>query len=157
MSLEITFQEDAFQKVEESTASFDKPEFKKFNMRFNNLDLAIIDAIAKRDGISRSQIINGFIREILEDFILNCPRHEALVMTRYAESLSDNHTKSDKNFKWDLWYTSLEFGTHPENYLDYARMELKNDIKEGNASKELLSLIAMLKKSRLVSTDIEEE
>lgn len=155
MSLEITFQEDAFKNVEELTTSFDKPEFKKFNMRFNNLDLVIIDAIAKRDGISRSQIINGFIREILEDFIWSCPKHEALVITRYAESLSDNHTKYDKNFSWDLWYTNMRLGEPPESYLEYARHELKSDIKDGSASKELLSLIATLKSSRLESIKVE--
>ena len=64
MSLEITFQEDRFKKVDASNTVFDKPEFKKFNMRFNNLDLAIIDAIAKRDGVSRSQIIKRIRLEL---------------------------------------------------------------------------------------------
>ena len=63
MSLKIEFDEAAFDKLEESSTAFDKPEFKKFNMRFNNLDLLIVDAIAKRDGVSRSQIINDFIEE----------------------------------------------------------------------------------------------
>ena len=147
MSLEITFQEDRFKKVDASNTVFDKPEFKKFNMRFNNLDLAIIDAIAKRDGISRSQIINGFIRETLKEFVWNCPKYEAFVLTQHAESLSKGHTKSDKGFAWDLWYTALKYGPHPDDHFNYAKIMLKSEIEKGDASKELLSLIAMLKKA----------
>src|SRR5690606_10219780 len=101
MHLEITFDEKAFAHSEEqSTTTFDKPDFKKFNMRFNNLDLIIIDAIAKRNGTSRSQIINSFIERMLKDFVLRCPKYEALFITGHAEAINVDSTKSDKNFAW---------------------------------------------------------
>ena len=149
MTLKITFNEDAFQKNEEPSTSFEKPEFKKFNMRFNNLDLEIIDAIAKRNGTSRSQIINDFIEAILKDFLSNCPEDEALLMCKYAESLSNNSVKSNKDFSWDVWYGNWKYGWATEGHLYQAVWSLNDDIEKNSASTELLRLMKLLKISEI--------
>ena len=147
MSLKIEFDEAAFDKLEESSTAFDKPEFKKFNMRFNNLDLLIVDAIAKRDGVSRSQIINGFIEETLKDFVRQCSSEEALLITEYAEFLSKNSTKSNKSFAWDLWNISRSI-VDPEGLLDNQMHVLNEHFKSGQAAQSLKNLKELLDKSK---------
>ena len=147
MHLEITFDEKAFAHSEEqSTTTFDKPDFKKFNMRFNNLDLIIIDAIAKRDGTSRSQIINSFIERMLKDFVLSCPKHEALVISDHAEKLSKDSTKSNKDFAWNEWYAHTTL-RQDHDYLWMAQDNLQYDIDHKNISKEFVTLVRKLRKS----------
>jgi len=147
MSLKIEFDEAAFDKLEESSTAFDKPEFRKFNMRFNNLDLLIIDAIAKRDGVSRSQIVNGFIEETLKDFVRQCSSEEALLITEYAEFLSKNSTKSNKSFAWDLWNISRSI-VDPEGLLDNQMHVLNEHFKSGQAAQSLKNLKELLDKSK---------
>lgn len=146
MSLEITFKEDAFKQVEEAATTFDKPEFRKFNMRFNNLDLAIIDAIAKRDGVSRSQIINGFIERTLKDFVMSCKHDEALLITRHAEFLSKNSTKLNKNFAWHLWFVNLY--NHPESEFQNTMQNLKRDFESGQVEETVKNLKSLLDKNK---------
>lgn len=153
MHLEITFDEKAFAHSEDqSTTTFDKPDFKKFNMRFNNLDLIIIDAVAKRNGTSRSQIINSFIEHMLKDFVLRCPKYEALFITQHAEAISRENTKSDKSFAWDGWYADTALTVH-HDYLEIAKNDLQHDIDNKNISKELVTLVGRLKKARASSSE----
>jgi len=153
MQLEITFDEKACAHSEApSTTTFDKPDFKKFNMRFNNLDLIIIDAIAKRNGTSRSQIINSFIERMLKDFVLRCPKYEALFITEHAEAINVDSTKSDKNFAWDEWYADTALAENID-YLWLAKDRLQNDIENKNISKELVTLVSKLKKARANSSE----
>ncbi|WP_435980745.1 hypothetical protein [Psychrobacter sp. DM4] len=147
MSLKIEFHEEAFDKLEESTTAFDKPEFRKFNMRFNNLDLLIIDAIAKRNGVSRSQIINDFIEETLKDFLRQCSSEEALLITEYAEFLSKNSTKSNRNFSWELWNISRSI-VHPESLLENQMHVLNEGLKSGQAEQSLKNLKELLDRSK---------
>lgn len=100
--LEITFNEDSFNTPEEPQV-VDKPEFKKFNMKFHNLDLLMIDAIAKRDGTSRSQIINMFIDNILRESLLALPGYIGLTIGKVADRLCDEKGRSNKNFLWQHW------------------------------------------------------
>ncbi len=147
MHLEITFDEKAFAHSEEqSTTTFDKPDFKKFNMRFNSLDLIIIDAIAKRNGTSRSQIINSFIERMLKDFVLRCPKHEALVISDHAEKLSKDSSKSNKDFAWNEWYAHTTLRQN-HDYLWMAQDNLQYDIDNKNISKEFVTLVRKLIKS----------
>jgi hypothetical protein len=153
MHLEITFHEKAFAHSEEqSTTTFDKPDFKKFNMRFNNLDLIIIDAIAKRNDTSRSQIINSFIESMLKDFVLSCPSHEALVISEHAEKLSKDSTKSNQDFAWDEWYAHTTL-RQDHDYLWIAKNDLQHDIDHKNISKEFVTLVRKLRKSRDTSDE----
>jgi len=100
--LEITFNEEGF-KTPEEPQIVNKPEFKKFNMKFHNLDLLMIDAIAKRDGTSRSQIINMFIDRILKDSLLDLPGYIGLTIGEAADHLCDEKGKSNKDFLWQHW------------------------------------------------------
>ena len=153
MHLKITFDEKAFAHSEEqSTTTFDKPDFKKFNMRFHNLDLIIIDAIAKRNGTSRSQIINSFIERMLKDFVLRCPKYEALYISQHAEMLSENSTKSNKDFAWDEWYAHTTLQQN-HDYLWIAQNDLQYDIDNKNISKEFVTLVRKLNKSRENSSE----
>lgn len=146
MSLEITFKEDAFKQVEDAATAFDKPEFRKFNMRFNNLDLAIIDAIAKRDGVSRSQIINSFIEDTLKSFVAECSHEEALLITEHAEVLSKNSNKSNKDFAWDLWY--VNYSNDPSGHLYNAMYNLNSDLESGDVKESVKTLKNLLDKNK---------
>lgn len=146
MSLEITFKEDAFKQVEDAATAFDKPEFRKFNMRFNNLDLAIIDAIAKRDGVSRSQIINNFIERTLKDFLKSCEDDEAFLLTEYAEFLSRDSVKSNKDFAWHLWLAS--YYDHPENNFQNRRQSLYHALESGDVDESVKNLKLLLDKNK---------
>lgn len=149
MSLKITFNDDAFQDVSEQSSVFEKPDYKKFNMRFNNIDLLIIDAIAKRDGVSRSQILNNFIEENLKEFVWSVAaneRDEALLITEHAEYLSANHTKSNKDFAWDLWYES---STHDSaGYLWNSMHVLYEQINSGHAEQSVKNLKELFDKEK---------
>lgn len=100
--LSITFNEEGFKTPEEPQV-VNKPEFKKFNMKFHNLDLLMIDAIAKRDGTSRSQIINMFIDKILRDSLISLPGYIGLTISQIADGLCDEKGKSNKDFLWRHW------------------------------------------------------
>lgn len=149
MSLKITFNDDAFHNVSEQASTFEKPDYKKFNMRFNNIDLLIIDAIAKRDGVSRSQILNNFIEENLKEFVWSVAsneRDEARLITEYAEYLSANHTKSNKDFAWDLWYES---STHdPAGHLWNNMHVLYDQISSGHAEQSVKNLKELFDKEK---------
>lgn len=146
MSLKITLKEDAFKQVEEADTTFDKPEFRKFNMRFNNLDLAIIDAIAKRDGVSRSQIINSFIENTLKSFVTACSHEEALLITEHAEVLSKNSTKSNKDFAWGVWYVS--WSNDPAGHLWNAMHNLNEGFESGQIKESVKNLKYLLDKNK---------
>ena len=156
MSLKIKFNDSSFKQEEELSTNFEKPEFKKFNMKFNNLDLIIIDAVAKKAGVSRSQIINEFIEDIMKSFILNCPEHEAFLMCKYAEGLNKGSVRSDQNFSWEQWFADLRYGTHPKESLYHANFNLKEEIKNNNASKELVHLLKVLKMSKVALAETYE-
>jgi hypothetical protein len=146
MSLEITFKQEGFKQVEESTATFDKPEFRKFNMRFNNLDLAIIDTIAKRDGVSRSQIINSFIEDTLKNFVAACSHEEALLITEHAEVLSKNSNKSNKDFAWNVWY--VNYSNDPVGHLWNAMHCLNEEFESGQVKESVKNLKDLLDKNK---------
>lgn len=148
MSLKIKFNDNAFKQEEELSTNFEKPEFKKFNMKFNNMDLIIIDAVAKRAGVSRSQIVNEFIEDILKSFILNCPKYEAFLMCKYAENLNKGSIKSDQDFSWEQWFADIRYGTHPDDSLYQANFDLSEEMKSDNLSKELVHLLKFLKMSK---------
>ena len=147
MSLKIEFDEEAFDKLAEPTTGFDKPEFKKFNMRFNNLDLLVIDAIAKRDGVSRSYIINNFIEYTLKEFLGNCSGDEALLLTEHAEFLSQDSNKSNRDFAWNTWYIDRKI-VHPDSVLDNEMHVLKEHLESGRALQSLKNLKNLLDKSK---------
>lgn len=146
MSLKITFKEDAFKHVEEAATAFDKPEFRKFNMRFNNLDLAIIDAIAKRDGVSRSQIINSFIEITLKDFLKSCENNEAFLLTEHAEFLSRDSVKSNKDFAWHLWL--VNYYDHPESNFQNRKQSLDYALEAGDVDESVKNLKLLLDKNK---------
>lgn len=105
--LKIEFNKSAFATKSE-VKEFEKPELKRFNMKFSQLDLKIIDAVAKRDGTSRSQIINVLIDKMVKDFVMSLDRdmgeETALIVTILTERSYEPKTKSDKDFSWDVWY-----------------------------------------------------
>ena len=114
--LNITFNEDEFKTPEEPQV-VNKPEFKKFNMKFHNLDLLMIDAIAKRDGTSRSQIINMFIDKILKDSLVALPGYIGLTIGKAADRLCDEKGKSNKDFLWQNWLIEQKGRVRSHEYL----------------------------------------
>lgn len=143
--IQITFDKTAFSQ-KRSNPSFEKPEFKKFNMKFNNLDLLLLDAIAKREGVSRAQIINEFIENILKNFILSSHFDEALLLTLFAEQRYDPNLKTDKNFRWDYWMLALKKGLHPGNFLENEKILLHERIQDNDISSETRNLLSILMK-----------
>lgn len=105
--LKIEFNKSAFATKSE-VKEIEKPELKRFNMKFSQLDLKIIDAVAKRDGTSRSQIINLLIERMVKDFVRSLDKdmgeETALLVTVLTERSYEPKTKSDKDFSWDVWY-----------------------------------------------------
>lgn len=156
MSLKITFNKDAFttaiETTEDKTEDLKKPEYKKYNMRFNNLDLAIIDAIAKRDGTSRSQILNNFITSTIQKTLSNRDNFnlvEAYFIVKYVDNLCKNRSKSDKNFTWLEWYANKSFGNHPISELEhhvYGDPMISERIKNDQYSDTLSMITKLLKK-----------
>lgn len=147
MSLIINFNEDAFTKHKDADSGFDKTEYKKFNMRFNNFDLAIIDAIAKRDGISRSTIINAFIEATLRRFLCECDENEAMLLIEHAEYLSAKSTSSNSDFSWDIWY-SLR-GSDPRGQFHNSLCMLKDELESDETPSYLKELKLLLEKDRI--------
>lgn len=43
-----------------------KPLNKKYNIKINNYDLALLDAMAENDGITRSALLNNILHQLLE-------------------------------------------------------------------------------------------
>ncbi len=118
MSLEITFDETKFIKPSEDEQKTNLPDFKKFNMRFHNLDLEIIDAIAKRDGTSRSQIINSFIEEILKTTLVDESNFDVAEISYIAQKVDKISGK--RNFSWLEWFANYRLDS-----LGY----LENDVR----------------------------
>lgn len=146
--LNITFNKAAFAEKDQ-TATFDRPEHKKFNMKFNNLDLMMIDAIAKANGISRSQVINRFIDQILKDFVKAFSYQEGLLITRHAETICERENKTDKDFRWDYWLVDdFHHEVHPSSILANDLHVLKEELDSGDASAEVMHLRQLLKKAR---------
>lgn len=134
--LVIDFKKSAFATKYE-VKEVEKPELKRFNMKFSQLDLQLIDDIAKRDGISRSQIINLLIERMVKDFVLSLAsdidEETALIVTTLTEKSYDPKTKSDKNFAWDVWYMSKKYDT-ARYQLDLAINDLNRSYYDNSLS-----------------------
>lgn len=141
----VDFNQQAFVR-DDNTLSFDKQEIKKFNMKFNTLDLRIIETIAKQKGVSRSQLINDFIENILKEFILNSSHDESLLLTTFAEQRLKNQSKKDpKDFHWDYWFISTQ-NPHPDTLLYMAKDSFHERMKDGFISPETINLLSLLQK-----------
>lgn len=155
--LELTFNEDAFgnPKAEENQ-TFNKPEFKKFNMKFHNIDLMLIDAIAKRDGSSRVQIINSLIEDILKGFIQSLPLYEGLLISRIVDESLIDKAKIDKSFSWELWLAenSGNFFSVKNKIEEFMYNERLSYETNGYPS-SLKNLVQLLKNSKLKSEELQ--
>ncbi len=145
--LNITFKEDEF-KVPEAPQSFDKPEFKKFNMKFHNLDLMIIDAIAKRDGTSRAQIINMFTEQIIRNALIELPGYVALKIGEFADTICDEKGKTNKDFLWKHWVIEQigRVRSHEELISEYYQNEGIDFGNRDTIPPDLVHLILTLQK-----------
>ncbi len=144
MSLKVTFDKNGFHKVEEQPKNSHKPEFKKFNMRFHNIDLQIIDAIAKRNKTSRSQILNKFIEFILKSTLNkdNFDIAKIYCLIKHTDSICKNSAKSNPNFSWESWYNA-------ENFPSIPMSNLQHEIRQyGEYSTEIKNLQKLLAESK---------
>lgn len=147
MSLEIIFNEEAF-KDEESKNINHSPEYKKFNMRFHNIDLLIIDAIAKRDSTSRSQILNMLIDRVLKQFLRSCNKLEAYAIIQHADSICDENKKSDLSFSWESWYQHEFYSGNLNDFYPEVEFEFNDAMEQNKASESLKNLVYVLEKSK---------
>lgn len=145
MSLKITFNEEAFQK--DSKSINHNPEFKKFNMRFHDVDLLIIDAIAKRDGTSRSQILNLLIKRALKSFLSECDSLEAFAIMKHADSICEDNKKSDLSFSWESWYIDSFYLYAINDYTYHVEMRFQEVMENNEASASLKNLVQALDKA----------
>ena len=89
------------------------------------------------------------IEENLKEFVWSVAaneRDEALLITEHAEYLSANHTKSNKDFAWDLWYES---STHDSaGYLWNSMHVLYEQINSGHAEQSVKNLKELFDKEK---------
>ncbi|MDY3306752.1 hypothetical protein [Psychrobacter sanguinis] len=147
MTLQITFNEDAFHQEEPKNINHN-PEYKKFNMRFHNMDLLIIDAIAKRDGTSRSQILNLLIDRVLKGFLEECNRLEAYAIMKHADDICVESKKSDLDFSWESWYERKFYPRNPNDFYQEFELAFNVAMEQNTASEPLKSLIHVLEKAK---------
>lgn len=86
MSLEINAK--AFAKAPENLIDPDKPNIKKYNIRLHKTDLAVLDALAARDGISRSQLLNQLVEKILLNSLSVLDTRAAYYVAKAANQLA---------------------------------------------------------------------
>lgn len=147
MNLKITFDENSFNQEEPKNLNHN-PEFKKFNMRFHNMDLLVIDAIAKRDGTSRSQILNLLIDRVLKSFLEECNKLEAYVIMKHADSMCEENQKSDLGFSWESWYQHKFYSGNLNDFYPDVEFNFNDAIAQNTASETLKNLIYVLNKAK---------
>ena len=86
MSLKIIT--EAFAKVPENLVDPAKPNIKKYNIRVHKTDLAVLDALATRDGISRSQLLNQLVEKILLNSLSALDTRAAYYVAKSANQLA---------------------------------------------------------------------
>ena len=79
---------DSFAKVPENLIDSDKPNIKKYNIRLHKTDLAVLDALAARDGISRSQLLNQLVEKILLNGLSALDTRAAYHVAKIANQLA---------------------------------------------------------------------
>lgn len=86
MSLKINT--EAFAKVHEDLVNQDKPNIRKYNIRVHKTDLAVLDALAARNGVSRSQLLNQIVERILLNSLSTLDVRAAAYVAKAANQLA---------------------------------------------------------------------
>ena len=86
MSLKINT--EAFAKVPEDLVNQDKPNIRKYNIRVHKTDLAVLDALAARNGVSRSQLLNQIVERILLNSLSTLDVRAAAYVAKAANQLA---------------------------------------------------------------------
>ena len=79
---------EAFAKLPENLVDSDKPSIKKYNIRVHKTDLTVLDALAARDGISRSQLLNQLVEKILLNSLSALDTRAAYYVAKSANQLA---------------------------------------------------------------------
>lgn len=61
----LKIKSEAFATKVDNPADADKSSIRKYNIRLHKTDLVVLDALAARNGISRSQLLNQIVERIL--------------------------------------------------------------------------------------------
>lgn len=80
---------EAFAKVPENLVDPAKPNIKKYNIRVHKTDLAVLDALATRDGISRSQLLNQLVEAILLNSLFSLDTRAGYYVANSANKLAN--------------------------------------------------------------------
>lgn len=86
MSLKINT--EAFAKAPEDLVNQDKPNIRKYNIRVHKTDLAVLDALAARNGVSRSQLLNQIVERILLNSLSTLDVRAAAYVAKAANQLA---------------------------------------------------------------------
>src|SRR5690606_40212749 len=84
----LIFNTEAFAKVPENLVDSNKPNIKKYNVRVHKTDLVILDALAARSGISRSQLLNQLVEKILLNTLCTLDTRAAYYVANVANKLA---------------------------------------------------------------------
>lgn len=86
--MQLKINAEAFAKVPENLVDSAKPNIKKYNIRVHKTDLAVLDALATRDGISRSQLLNQLVEIILLNSLFSLDTRAGYYVAKAANQLA---------------------------------------------------------------------
>lgn len=118
-----------FKKVELIEKVVVPEKIEKFNLRLANGDIDFIKFLSEKQGISRNQLIDNFVKSIIKDFLNSLERDEYIMLIKIADTLNKVDTWNNLEASWisDLYPISYPYSEIDHDLHNQAPM---NDLEE---------------------------
>lgn len=118
-----------FKKVELIEKVVVPEKIEKFNLRLANGDIDFIKFLSEKQGISRNQLIDNFVKGIIKDFLNSLERDEYIMLIKIADTLNKVDTWNNLEASWisDLYPISYPYSEIDHDLHNQAPM---NDLEE---------------------------
>lgn len=95
------------------------PPERKFNLRIKQEDLDLLDALAKRRGVTRSSLINRLLHDILLEELLSIPEEEIDLRVLIAQTADERAACDETQRPWILNAADEALGEAAERLLRF--------------------------------------
>ena len=143
--------EKYFSKIEENPENLLVPEeTKKFNLKLSKGDLDFLKFLSNKDGISRNQLIENLVENIIYDFLVSLETEEYILLIKKADEF--NSIDGFKNMKAS-WISNLYPSQIPEEqiYCDLERNRAPIEMQD--RSERYKKMFNLIKDSKLAKSN----
>lgn len=109
---------EKFQSDERNRTSERAKSDRKFNIRIKQDDISLLEALAKKGGVTRSALINDILHDIMRDELMSIEDQDARVLLAHVADLSASY--DDLTQPWVYDALGFEFRHMLESVLQYS-------------------------------------